>query len=384
MAHAGKQGSCSKDNSESIDRSRRAGDPVRRRIMRRGQAQAPRRHPDLPPDPGGGLLLRRQDWLRPLSRGRRRQALFPVAPAALRQEPVRGYPQGAVRGQRAAVPKPGRARRLGLVQAPSRRAPELRRRQLQAPRRAAGEYRGAVGGHRARDGRGRYRGRHRAEALRPPPGRAAPAGRAAGGRAGGRVRQTDSGRAGRAGCREGEPRRPARPVRHDQGLQRSRGAHLHHRCEQEPSAGVREGGRPLAEDSLQGQPVLRPQQSHRRHPGPRLLDDLRLHRGGPGLGLRAGTAGPGPGSDPGLVQRLQLAGNGEGLQPLRHSQVVPQPRVQGALVRNGDAAVPDRHAPSARLSPPRTSMPFTPARRCCRPSTWTASPPRRCCSRPAT
>ncbi len=49
--------------------------------MRRGQAQAPRRHPDLPPDSGGGLLLRRQDRLRPPACGRRRQALFPVAPA---------------------------------------------------------------------------------------------------------------------------------------------------------------------------------------------------------------------------------------------------------------------------------------------------------------
>ena len=36
------------------------------------------------------------------------------------------------------------------------------------------------------------------------------------------------------------------------------------------------------------------------------------------------------------------------------------------------------------FSPPRTSIPFTPARRCCRLSTSTASPPRRCCSRPAT
>ena len=48
---------------------------------RRGQAQAPRRHPDLPPHPGGRLLLRRQDGLRPTDRGRRRQALLPVAPA---------------------------------------------------------------------------------------------------------------------------------------------------------------------------------------------------------------------------------------------------------------------------------------------------------------
>ena len=49
-------------------------------------------------NPRRGLLLRRQDRLRPPARGRRRQALFPVAPSALRQEPVRGHPQGAVRG----------------------------------------------------------------------------------------------------------------------------------------------------------------------------------------------------------------------------------------------------------------------------------------------
>ena len=43
------------------------------------------------------------------------------------------------------------------------------------------------------------------------------------------------------------------------------------------------------EQVLQGQLVLRPQQSHRHHLGPALLGHLRLYRGGFGRGVRAGT-----------------------------------------------------------------------------------------------
>ena len=40
---------------------------------------------------------------------------------------------------------------------------------------------------------------------------------------------------------------------------------------------------------------------------PKYLGDLRLYRGRPRHGVRGGVAGPGPGGDPRLVQRLQLA-----------------------------------------------------------------------------
>ena len=66
------------------------------------QTQASHRHPDLPHDSRGRLLLRRQDRLHPAS-PRRGHPLLPLAPAALRQEPVPRHLQGAVRGQRGAV-----------------------------------------------------------------------------------------------------------------------------------------------------------------------------------------------------------------------------------------------------------------------------------------
>ena len=57
----------------------------------------------------------------------------------------------------------------------------------------------------------------------------------------------------------------------------------------------------------------------------------------------------GPGRSPQLVQRLQLAWGGDGLQPLRHSAAVPPAPVQGALVRNRLVEVPDRYL----AAPPR-------------------------------
>ena len=57
---------------------------------------------------------------------------------------------------------------------------------------------------------------------------------------------------------------------------------------------------------------------------------MRLHRYGPGHGVRAGAARPRPRHDPRLVQRLWLVGRGEGLQPLRHPAAVPPPAGSGA------------------------------------------------------
>ncbi len=100
--------------------------------------------------------------------------------------------------------------------------------------------------------------------------------------------------------------------------------------------------------------------------------------------VRPGAAGSRPGRDPRLVQRLQLAGNQAGLQPLRPAQAVPQPRVRGALVRDRDAPVPGRHAdPPGLRGPgprddPRQRGPAVGLRR------GGDGGPRRCCSRPAT
>ena len=347
-----------------------------------GSTQAPRRHPDLPPHPGGRLLLRRQDLLRPTDCAGRRHPLLPVSTTPVRQEPVRGHPQGAVRGQRALVPRTGRPRRVGLVEAPSRRTAELRRRKLQAAGGAARERHAAT---RCVRTPGRTTGLRRAHArgtLRRPSGGAARPDGPARRRPGGRVRQADPGRAGRTGaCRRArrnarrrqragdrQPRRPARAVRHHQGLRRARRAHLHHRCEQ----------------VQQGEPVLRTEQPHRSHPELALLGDLRLHGCGPRHGVRAGAARAGARRDPRLVQRLRLAGKRERLQPLRHPASLRQPGVRGALVRDRDPALPDRHPAPARLrgpgprERPRRRRPAVDLRRG-RHGPW-----RRCCSRPAT
>ena len=67
-----------------------------------GQAPAADRDADLRRAPRAELLLRGQDRLRRPA-DPRGQALFSVAPAAVRQESVPGHAEGAVRGQRGAV-----------------------------------------------------------------------------------------------------------------------------------------------------------------------------------------------------------------------------------------------------------------------------------------
>ena len=78
----------------------------------------------------------------------------------------------------------------------------------------------------------------------------------------------------------GQPRLPAWPLRGHQGQRRTRQVHVRHRGEQ----------------VLQGEPVLGAQQSHRHHAGFGVLGDLRLHRGGPGRGVRTGAPGPSTGT----------------------------------------------------------------------------------------
>ena len=190
--------------------------------------------------------------------------LFPVTPAAVRQEPVPGHAEGAVRGQRgtvhgAAHPRP---RGLELVGAPPGGAAGLRRRELQGAGLPPDQPGGAVGRHGGSE-RGESALRHGARTVRLPDQVAARAQRAAGGGAGGRVRQADPGRAGDAGDRPCQPRLPARPVRRDQGARRARAVH------------VRDRGKQVH----QGEPVFRPEQSHRHHPGSALLGDLRVHGG---------------------------------------------------------------------------------------------------------
>ena len=123
----------------------------------------------------------------------------------------------------------------------------------------------------------------------------------------------------------GQPGLPARLLRDDQGLRRA--------------APLRfpDGGEPV----LAGGHFLGPEQPARHHPRSAFRRPLRLHGRGTGRGLRPGTRGPGPGRYPALVQRLQLARRGQGLQPVRHSPSLRNARVQGALV-------PDRHAALSR------------------------------------
>ena len=161
------------------------------------QTQAAHRHPDLPRDPRGRLLLRRQNRLH-RSAARRRQALFPVPSAALRQEPVPGHPEGALRGQRGAVRGAGHPRTPGLFGASSGAAAQLRLRQLQGAGLPPPEPDGATGRRRAPDGGG-LRIHHRAGTVRLSSGNTASPDRPAGGGAGGRVRQADPGCARRAG-----------------------------------------------------------------------------------------------------------------------------------------------------------------------------------------
>ncbi len=248
--------------------------------------EAADRHPDLPQASRGRLLLRRQDRLHP-PLDARRHPLLPVAPAPLRQEPAARHHQGTVRGQRGTVPRPVRARPLGVVQAPPGGAPRLRRRRLPRPGPAGSQRHGAARCHRAAR---RYHPRvpHGPGSAGLPAGSAARAVRAAGGGAGRRVRQADPGRAGTQGDGARQPPLPARAVRDHQDLRRVHRVHAADRGEQ----------------VLQGQRLLRPQQSQGHHPVAALLGDLRLHRGRPGHGVRAGVGRAGPQPDPRLVQRL--------------------------------------------------------------------------------
>ena len=66
---------------------------------------------------------------------------------------------------------------------------------------------------------------------------------------------------------------------------------------------------------LQGEPVLRPQQSGRHHAGPALRCRLRLYGHRPRDSLRSGTVRPRARQGPCLVQRVQLARRRECLQP---------------------------------------------------------------------
>ena len=173
------------------------------------KAQTADRHSDVPQAARAELLLRRQDALHPTP-ARRGHPLFPVAPPPVRQEPVPGHAEGAVRGQRGAVRRAAHPRRPRLVTAPSGGAPQLRRRQLHRAGRAGSERHGATrrlrtaprSGIRVPDG---------GRPLRVSAGSPAPADRSAGRGAGGRVRQADPGRAGAAGGGARQPRLPARP-----------------------------------------------------------------------------------------------------------------------------------------------------------------------------
>ena len=67
-----------------------------------------------------------------------------------------------------------------------------------------------------------------------------------------------------------------------------------------------------------------------------------LHRGGSGHGVRTGAARSGPRANPPVVQRLQLARRGAGIQPLRHPPAPPHPPLPAVLVRDRHAGVPCR------------------------------------------
>ncbi len=158
--------------------------------------------------------------------------------------------------------------------------------------------------------------------------------RAAGGGSGGRVRQADSGRARRPGAGAGQPGLPAQPVRG--GLRQASPFRFPDGSEQ-----ILEGGPVLGLNNL-------------RHAGAGILGYLRLHGRGTGRGLRPGTRWPGPGRGPSLVQRLQLARAGEGLQSVRPPAAVSAARVPPVLVRERHADLPggDAGAPRPAHSSP--------------------------------
>ena len=104
----------------------------------------------------------------------------------------------------------------------------------------------------------------------------------------------------------------------------------------------------------------------------------------PRYGVRARARGSRPGRDPALVQRLQLARGGQGLQPVRHPAAVPGASVQELLVRDRDAGIPRRDAAAARCPHRRSGRHDGGRDPAGRPSMWSASRWRRCCSRRAT
>ena len=248
-----------------------------------GAPQTADRHPDVPQAARAELLLRRQDALHPTP-ARRGHPLFPVAPPPIRQEPVPGHAEGAVRGQRRTVRGAAHPRRPRLVPAPSGGATELRRRQLHRPGRAGSERHGATRRLRTAPRRG-TRVPDGGRPLRVSAGSPAPADRAAGRGAGGRVRQADPGHAGGARGGARQPRLPARPVRGDQGQRRPRAVHVPDRHQQ----------------VLEGEPVFPTEQPHRHHARSRLLVDLRVYRGRSGRGVRSGAGRAGPGAGAGVV-----------------------------------------------------------------------------------
>ena len=176
------------------------------------------------------------------------------------------------------------------------------------------------------------------ETVRPSDRDAARAHGTAHGRAGRRVRQADPGCPGEAGAGPRQSRCPARAVLGHQVQRRARQVHAAHGREQ----------------VLQGGHLLRPEQPHRHHAGPGVLRHLRLHGTRPGHRVRAGAPGPGPRRDPPLVQRLWLAGQGEGLQPFRHPAPLPAARVQGPLVRDRGRRGSSSTPCCAAASPPRS------------------------------
>ena len=86
---------------------------------------------------------------------------------------------------------------------------------------------------------------------------------------------------------------------------------------------------------LQGRHLLRPRQSRRPDPGPALLRHLRLHRGRPRHRVCAGAGGPRPPPHARLVQRLQLVGRRQRVQPVRHPAAVPQTRFDAYWFETG-------------------------------------------------
>ena len=212
-----------------------------------------------------------------------------------------------------------------------RRADQFRRGQFRLPG-PRSEKRGRPAGGDGTAGRPRTGSRRGGGPFPAPDKGAARARRAAGGRAGGRIRQADSGRARRPGAGGGQPRLPARLLRDDQGQRQASPFRFPDGSEQVLACG----------------PVLWPEQPDRRYAGAGVLGHLRLHGRRTGRGLRPRTRRPGPGRDPALVQRLQLARAGEGLQPVRPAAAVSTARVPPVLVPERHADLPGRDAGAAR------------------------------------